>query len=85
MTTKRPAGFYTFQILTAVTSSALFGTASFLAQSSAVEQEEEARIAAEQQWIIDQAVAAQVAAVTSQQQAQVDAAMATVTQLQDEL
>ncbi len=88
MTTKRPTAFVTLQALTALSSTAMFGVAGFLAQdATATEQAQAQAQAQEDAWIADQVaqqVAARVAEVTAVQQAQVDAAMASVESLQSE-
>ena len=78
----------TLQALTALSSTAMFGVAGYLAQDAQVtEQVKAAEEAQNEAWIAQQVaerVSAQVAEVTAIQQQQVDAAMASVESLQKE-
>jgi hypothetical protein len=82
--TKAPTGFFTLQALTALSSAAIIGVAGFLAQQSALEEEQQTAQEAQQEALVGQAVALKVAEITVQQQAEVDAALATVETLRQE-
>ncbi len=82
--TKAPTGFFTLQALTALSSAAIIGVAGFLAQQSALEEEKQTAQEAQQEALVGQAVAVKVAEITVQQQAEVDAALATVEALRQE-
>ena len=82
--TKAPTGFFTLQALTALSSAAIIGVAGFLAQQSALEEEQQTAQEAQQEALVGQAVALKVAEITVQQQAEVDAALATVEALRQE-
>lgn len=82
--TKRPTAFVTLQAVTALSSTAMFGIAGFLAADAEASEHQKAQMQAQQEALVSEAVAHQVAEVTAAQQAQVDAAMATVESLQQE-
>lgn len=82
--TKRPTAFVTLQAVTALSSTAMFGIAGFLAAEAQASQQQEAQIQADQEALVSEAVSVQVAEVTAAQQAQVDAALATIESLQQE-
>jgi len=82
--TKRPTAFVTLQAVTALSSTAMFGVAGFLATEAQASQQEDAQVQANQVALVSEAVSIQVAEVTAVQQAQVDAAMATIESLQQE-
>ena len=80
--TKRPTAFVTLQAVTALSSTAMFGIAGFLATDAEKSEQQTAQLEAQQEALVNEAVALQVAQVTAEQQAQVDAAMASVESLQ---
>jgi len=80
--TKRPTAFFTLQAVTALSSTAMFGIAGFLATDAEKSEQQKAQLEAQQEALVSEAVALQVAQVTEEQQAQVDAAMASVESLQ---